>query len=394
MLARASFLCWRLTAVMLAATLSVGSSSCLATDCLDSDISCNPGLAAARAGAAASAAATKLFSKYLFVTSAGDTTFRSLRIDQTNGALTAISSLTPFGSGLDTALHPTLPVVYTTSNGATDGIQAYSFDSGTGVLSDFGTVTTGNFNTHRVAVMPDGSALYFNSVQAGSTRIFRVPLNGTGALQTPVLVNSSQPANSQFMAIESHGKGLYGTSSGAGGINMFQIQGDGTLAAQGSLTILGSFEPSWTHSSPDGSALHGVGGGNRILSYSINSTSGVLTELTNTFIAAATTTNSIAVDSGGAFVYIVDDTAPVIRTFTVNANKSLNSVATASVALTTSFLGLNCMSRDGRFLFVTRQAAGGEIHTYAVNGDGTLTFQSSLVIGNNLRSCVTSRDFE
>lgn len=328
------------------------------------------------------------FSKLLFTANSGDVTFRSFQIDQQTGALTLASTMSPAASGIGVDIHPTLPYVYTTLAGS-NGATSYTFDRDTGALTFAGSVSPGDSATHRIHVRTDGTALYFNSVQSGQTWIYRSPLS-SGVMQPTALVDSSEPANSQFLALHQTGNFLYGTSSnstgGVGGINTFLTNNGGALVFQGNTNINGVEEPSRALFTADGTGMFfATNNGTRLLSYTINQTTGLPT------VVSAISVNAVVVliHPNDQYLYVSDSTTPAIRLYQINADKSLALINTMNGLSGTNFV-TGCMDRAGRFLYLARFAGAGEVAAYKINSDFSLTLVSSVFAGNTVRECVTS----
>ncbi len=329
----------------------------------------------------------KPYSKFLFVVGAGDSTVRSFLIDQTTGSLTPASVITASVSGIGIDAHPSLPYVYQALNG-TDGVEAFRYDQDTAVLTSVGTVTTGNSNSHRVRVLADGTALFFNSVQCGTTCVWRVPLNN-GLLGTQTQVNNTIPNNSQWMDVDPRGRFLYHANNGGSyGINMFQINGSGALISQGSLTINGTEQPVQSVFNSDGTALYALVQNTRVLAYSINQTTGVLTLLSSDPLTGL----PILMHPRGTFVYAFNTGSGFARTYRINADKSLSPMVD-QIAGAVSFDNV-CMERGGPFLFLTKSGAPGVILTYRIGDDGILTQTASLTVSGSgsFQQCTTSID--
>ncbi len=380
----------RLAAICFLGILAPQTSACVSTDCLDHDASCHPQYLLGRSAAAALAAAgttwqpTKI-SKVLFAVGQNDNRFRSYLINQTDGTLTEVSSLAT-QQGLGLAVHPTLSMVYMSIN-VPNGASAFSFDSTTGVATAAVTQNPGNANTHRIRVMPDGSAVYWNTVQSGVTRIYRTPLNGSGVMGTPVVVDSSIIANSQFMNLDPTGKFLYQSNNNGttGGTTMFQTNSGGALISQGNLVIAGTEVITWAAFHSDGSAMYGITW-NRVLSYTIDPSTGVLTLVSSIPLVNA---QFILIHPNDKILYVIVPSVPEIRLYDINADKSL-SLRTTSAAGALSF-DRACMDRGGRFLFLTKSTNPGILNSYKILSDYTLSLSGSLTTtANNYGECETS----
>lgn len=327
----------------------------------------------------------KYYSRFLFVVGAGDTTLRSFSIDNTTGSLTPAGIVSPSVAGIGIDIHPTLPYVYQTLNGS-DGIEAFRFDQTSAALTSVGVVTTGNNNSHRVRVLADGNSLFFNSVQCGNTCVWRLPLSA-GLPGTQAQVNNTIPNNSQWMDVDPRGRFLYSANNGGGfGINMFQINGSSALISQGSITINGGEQPSEGVFNSDGTALYALVQNTRVVAYSINQTTGVLSLLSSDPLPGL----PILMHPKGTFLYAFNTGSGIVRTYRINADKSF-TVVTDQTAGGVSFDHV-CMERGGRFLFLTKFAAPGVILTYSIADNGALTPVATLTVSGSSQfmQCTTS----
>lgn len=325
------------------------------------------------------------YSKFLFAVSSLDTTVRSYTIDYSTGTLTQVTSL-PTVAAIGIDIHPTLSYIYYASNTGTDGILTARFDS-TGALTSAGSINTGNQNTHRVRVHPTGNAVYFNSVQLTNTRMFRAPLS-SGIPGAAVMQDASETSNSQFMALDPTGRFLYGTINLTGGVNTFTTNGGASLSPQGNTIIAGTEEPVRAQFLSDGSAMFFYTTTfARLMSYTINSTTGLPTAVSNLSVNAG----SLLIHPNQSYLYATDTASGGIRLYRINANRSLT--------LINYYTGIGgvgydngCFERGGRFLFLTKANATGVIQIVKINDDMSPTLVSSLTTGGNLVECTTSID--
>lgn len=327
---------------------------------------------------------TEYYSKFLFVVGGGDTTFRSFGIDETTGALTQISVMTPPGSGIGLDVHPTLPYVYQSLN-STNGVTSFSFDQSTGVLTLAQSVNPGNANSHRVRIPQDGTAMFFHTLQAGVTRTYRSTLT-SGSMGAPVMVENTLVANSQFMNLEPQGRFLYTANNAAFGINMYQTNGASTLISRGNLTINGAEQPVNGVFNSAGTALYIVTG-TRLVAYAIDQTTGVLTALSSDLTAA----NNLVLLPSERFVYAFEPGNFLVRIYRVNADRSLTFLSSQAAGATS--YDSSCVHRGGRFIFLAKTTNPAALLVYKVMEDGTLVLSSSIPsIGNNMFHCATSID--
>lgn len=321
------------------------------------------------------------YSNVLFAVSPGDVTYRSYRINQTSGALTPVSSLTPPGFGIGTDVHPTAAYSYMAINGG-NGVAAFQFDRDSGALTAAGSVSPGNNNTHRVRVLLDGSALYFNTIQAVNSYQYRTPVPA-GALGAATLVNSTLPSNSQFMNVEPGGRFLY--SNSGTGIAVFRTNSGGALVYQGNVPINGAESVIRAAFTSDGTGMFIASTANRVLSYTIDQSTGMLT---NVSIAAPGNVQSVVIHPNDQYLYVLRPGSGVVGLYRIGADKSLSLIADQSAGGASYDNG--CLDRGGRFLFLTNVLNPGAIQTQKILPDGTLSFSSSISTGVNLAECATS----
>ncbi|MCE9598764.1 MAG: hypothetical protein K8S54_12420 [Spirochaetia bacterium] len=340
-----------------------------------------PELALLLAGSATSAASP---SRFLFTVSAGDNMARTLRINEESGTLSLISSQPLAAAGLRTHVHPSLPVFYSTLNATPGGIDAFAFDSETGILQPAVTQRTsgGEDFSHAISAHPNGTMVLFSIVQP-ITQFYRSNLT-SGLPSAPALVSPALNANSQLAGLTPNGDFLY-VSRATGGLERYSVAADGTMIQLGNTTISGATISGRISFSSDSKFLYTTSSANDVASFSIDG-SGNLTPV-SLFAAGVTNLSNAFVNPGGTRFYVLSY-GNAIQTYSIASNGALTLLNQQSVASSTDFL---CLDRSGRFLFIGQAAgAGDQIYSYNINSDGVPVLTGSLGTGNLLRSCAAS----
>ena len=224
-------------------------------------------------------------------------------VDATTGSLTKLAE-SPFiaGTANSIAAHPTGKFIYVAG---TDGsVSSFHVNATTGALSRTGPILqTGNSSASVVAVDSTGRFAY---VANGS--IFSFSIDSNSGMLTPIAGGSLPVAGPpSLIAIDPNSRFVYvATRNISKGISGFSIN-----SATGALSaIAGSpFEPG----NATGIALDASGrfayvslwlGATQVLS--IDSSSGVLSQIPSSPYATGTYPLSVAIDPSGTFVYVAD----------------------------------------------------------------------------------------
>ena len=381
------------SAVAIAAALAAaGAGYCVNVECSPRDVACTPALALLRPDRSA-AGTHQFFSRFVFSVTSGDNLIRAFSLDESTGTLTQVSSLgtAPANSTLAMSRHPTLPILVFPENAPADGIHSVRFDATTGALSSGTSQATGNSNSHRAYVMPSGTQVLFNSVQAGNTKYYYGTIDSAGNIGAPGAPrDSSLPANCQAMSLHPTGNFFYTDGCPGGGIQRFSIDGAGNVANLGNTVYNGANSLGRAAFDAAGRMYVNSNTGN-VVSFSVDPSTGALGVISN--IATGNGgSNHLVVHTSQSRLYAIFPAQGDIQEYAIALDGTLSLVRTASVIPIGLQYERSCMDAAGRFIFVGRFNAAGTIITVRIADDGTLSAGPSVASGNTVTECVTSHD--
>lgn len=270
-------------------------------------------------------------------------------------------------------------------------ISMYTINSATGVLTPTtpATVPTGWF-PQEIAIDPLGRFVYTANTDDSTVSMFTVNQT-TGVLTptTPASVSTLVPgeplSDPNFLTVDPTGRFLYVTVSLSDDswVFMYTInQTNGFLTPTSPAMVLTGPIPFQVVVAPSGKfayVVNNLGGGeitDGVWQYTLNSTTGVLTQNTPAAVAAGNAPTEIAVDPTSRFAYVVNRLDNTVSMYTIDPNSgnlSLNATAanpTATIATGTEPFRIG-FDPSGKFVYVTNE--GSAVSIYTVNSDGTLT---------------------
>lgn len=270
-------------------------------------------------------------------------------------------------------------------------ISMYTINSKTGVLTPTtpATVPTGWF-PQEIAIDPLGRFVYTANTDDSTVSMFTIN-QSTGVLTptTPASVSTMIPGEllSQpgFLTVDPTGKFLYVSASDSDGatVSMYTInQTTGLLTPTSPATVLTAGIPFQVVVAPSGKfayVVNNLSGGTMtdgVSQYTLNSTTGVLTQNTPAVVPAGNAPTAIAVDPTSRFAYVVNRLDNTLSMYTIDpstGNLTLNSSATnptATIATGTEPFRI-VFDPTGKFVYVTNEQGPASIYT--VNSNGTLT---------------------
>lgn len=270
-------------------------------------------------------------------------------------------------------------------------ISMYTINSTTGILTPTApaTVPTGWF-PQEIAIDPLGRFVYTANTDDSSVSMFTIN-QSTGVLTptTPASVSTMIPGEllSQpgFLTVDPTGRFLYVTASlsDGGAVLIFSIdQTTGLLTPTSPAMVHTGGIPFQVVVAPSGKfayVVNNLSGGEMtsgVFQYTVNSTTGVLTQNTPAAVAAGNAPTAIAVDPTSRFAYVVNRFDNTVSMFTIDANTgnlTLNSTTTNPTGTITTGTTPFRIAFDpaGKFVYVTNEDSA--VSVYTVNSDGTLT---------------------
>ena len=303
--------------------------------------------------------------KYLYAQVDGgyeDTTILVFAIDSGTGVLTSVQSILAPGTGRSSgmAVDPSGKFLYATGfdNGAVDG---FTINSATGELTLIaGSPFVGGYPGESLSVDPLGKYVYAGN--RGGVAMYTIN-SSTGALSevagSPFLTSLGELGS---IAPDPTGKFLYidhnwamtavavdrsadtltvlntvktRSTSGSGRWSRFQISTGPTAL---------SYTPKFAY------VLNNTA--NSVSSYTINATSGVLTQVGSAVATGGNNPQAMATDWFGKFLYVVNQDSSTVSAFKVNPTTGALSVASGSPYATGPAPTGVAVETSGRFVYV------------------------------------------
>jgi len=278
--------------------------------------------------------------KFVFAQPNNDTTLYYAVINQTTGAIAAPANVTsPDNNGL--AYHPTLPILYAT---VASQIHPFSINAVSGLPTAGSVLAGGTANNIGIVIHPTGKFLYWGT-SGGSNNIYSAQIAADGSLSGVSATSTGGATTAWHPTIDPGGNYLYATDySGTAGVSYLSIS-----QTTGALTLIGNVAvPTPGQSTtidPTGRFLYSIGTANpdsTISVFSLNASTGV-----PTLVQSQTGLNSyatfMAVDPSGSFAvvgygasgvsgdkiisYSIDQQTGVLTQITVQTAANAQSVA-------------------------------------------------------------------
>jgi YVTN family beta-propeller protein len=363
--------------------------------------------------------------------------------ESSTGALDDVATQPPvdlISHGGDTPeqlrVHPDGGFLYVVYD-ATDNVGVYEISATDGTLTQVtgSPVASGGTAAADIAITSDGQYAYVAN-RSGEIGVFTI--DGSGLLVangTPLMAGGAPMP--EALAIESSGRWLYMLSQEvSGSVSLFEIQNDGTLVQSdcgtsqtcptGSVPEAIAIDPtgqfvSVTNGGGDTLSLYSIdqntgqltalsglasrdtpaavvyytdtneatvtprfayvvnGGGNSVSSYSINSSSGILSTL-GTPTVTGSNPSAIAIDLAGRFAYVSNSSSHNVSGYTISGTTgALSEINGSPFPLDTGSFGPKslCVDPSGRFLYVA-DTGSDTISAFGISStDGSLTLLAS-----------------
>lgn len=307
------------------------------------------------------------------------------QIDASTGGVTALSG-SPWNVGSDSglgalAVTPSGKFIYAANNFSNgtktvNTVVGFSVNASTGALTQ---LTGGPWNTQTgptsVAIDTAGKYLYVANTNPASVSGFSIDQT-TGAL-TPITGSPwSVGTNPQSIVIDKSGKYIYVINMTGCSISGFRItEATGVLTAlSGSPWSVGAntfpkraaIDTSGKYLYVTSNAVISATGYGRVYGYSIDASSGALTQITGSpWSTNRTEPRAIIVDTTGAYLYVADYSYAELSAFSIDAASGVLTQLTGSpLAL---YIGhVLCMTQDraGKYLFTNNIAS---LFSYSIN---------------------------
>jgi 6-phosphogluconolactonase (cycloisomerase 2 family) len=293
--------------------------------------------------------------KFAYVSNGGGNNISLFKIGN-NFALTEVMPRTPAGTNPSSmAMDTAGKFLYVANSGfiggvASNTVSSYTIDAGSGALSELGTPINVGFNPVFLTLSPSGKFLYVANGAGGTISAFTVDSSG-GLTQIP-----GSP---------------YSLNSGGVG-----TQGPG---------------PNWIAIDPAEKFLYVANLlSSNVAAFTINATTGALTQIPGQPFNAGTSPSSLAFDKTGTYLYVTNLTSNNVTAFVIGNTGIPRQLSGSPYSAGTSPVFIQ-LDPSGKFLFVGTESvtAGGakQILSFTINAQsGQLTPQA----GSNLASTPTS----
>jgi 6-phosphogluconolactonase (cycloisomerase 2 family) len=210
--------------------------------------------------------------RFLFVANTGSTRISTFSIDAMSGQLTFVSDSAPGDAYRHMISDPMRPYLYTTS-GASPNVRSWSY-SPAGTVTNITTQTFMAAGTAGgIALAPGGQALFVTDSTNDEINVFPVA-NGNLSARSPTSQNDVGP-----MAIHPSGRFLFAVSGGASPSSYAYTLDSTTAAITGASVQASMTGMSAARLSPLGRFLWVASSGGSIRGFSVNQTTGALSEL-------------------------------------------------------------------------------------------------------------------
>jgi 6-phosphogluconolactonase len=261
-------------------------------------------------------------SAHLYLASAGDSEVAGFAIDATSGALTALTG-SPYpagaGAGAIPAFSPGGGYLYV-MNQTANTVSGYSIDASTGVLTPLASAVATGTTPSWIAFTPNGQYAYVSD--SGEDAISQYSVSaGVLTPMTPATVAADELP--QDLTINANGTYLYApvaNGSTPGAVEVYSIGSSGALTAVGSTPA--GVKPVYLAIDPAGPyAYVSSSAGAEVYGYSISSSTGALTALTNSPFStgAGSLPQFITIDPSGRFGYTANEGTANITGFTISS---------------------------------------------------------------------------
>src|SRR3954469_12106348 len=305
---------------------------------------------------------------FAYVTNFQSNNVSAYTIDGSTGALSEIEG-SPFAAGVGptaVAVNRAGSFIYVANGGSfdfTDSVSAFAIDTATGALTNIGAASAGRSSLRSIAVAGD-SFVYTTSggSRVASFEIDAFAITTNGGLRAVDGSPFAAGSNPSAVAVDPSAKFAYVANQASQDVASF------TIAATGALTLTGRMPlpspPLWLTVHPSGKFLYVDG----ISAFSIDATTGALTEIEASRLAETVTT-SMAIDPSGRFAYVSSDRG--ILAYAINASSGTLTQINGSPFSSGGSFGSVTVDRSGKFLYMV---GGGGLHGYTINDTtGTLT---------------------
>lgn len=262
----------------------------------------------------------------------------------------------------------------------TPNVQIFAVSSSGGLTAD--TTNLAGTGSRPDAIIVAGHFAYVldstGGVQPGGISEFTVGGAGTlSAARTAVALSSSTVLatppktglNPLSMVMHPNGKFVLVANQGSNSISVYSVDSSTGLLTE----ITGS--PFATAAGPSGAVMTGSTlfvanqGAGTVSVYTVDATSGSLTQAAGSPFAAGTSPTALDVDSSGKFLYVADQATNSVLAFSIGSSGQLASISGSPIAAGTAPVNVRVV---GSSVFVANSGSG-NVSGYTIGGSGALT---------------------
>jgi 6-phosphogluconolactonase (cycloisomerase 2 family) len=285
-----------------------------------------------------------------------------------------------------------LTAVLTACGGSSNGKKIYVVGLGTPnvqilAVSSSGGLTADTTNLAGTGSRPDAILLTGHyayvldstgGVQPGGISEYTVGGSGIlAAARTSIAlssstVNATPPKtglNPLSMVMHSNGKFVFVANQGSNSISVYSVDSSTGLLTE----ITGS--PFATSAGPSGVAMTGNTlfvanqGAGTVSVYTVDQATGNLTQAAGSPFAAGTSPTALDVDSSGKFLYVADLATNSVLAFSIGSSGQLSSISGSPIAAGTAPVNVRVV---GSSVYVANSGSG-NVSGYSIGGSGALT---------------------
>jgi 6-phosphogluconolactonase len=299
-------------------------------------------------------------------------------VDPSTGALTPLNGF-PFSLGTNPEIiaHDPQNRFLIVTDAATSQLHVLAINNDTGALNEVSTppyAMLGNPNAE--VIDPTGSRVYVVSLNNGTVGAFSLSSSGMLTEITGSPFSTSASGNGTSLVMNQNGTFLYAQDTK--NIYVFSVDtGTGALVLQ--QTLKGPVQGSSLVVDPAQNYLYAVGGGtNSILTYSIDASSGLLTEAKLSAMVEQNGAYTISISPSGQFAYTIENNNDLVS-YSIN-----NGMFTpVGIVYPGVYGGQIAIDPSGSFVYVPQACSYcpsglyNVVHEFSVGSNGALTPLSS-----------------
>jgi len=305
---------------------------------------------------------------FAYVANQNSNDVSAYKVDSSTGALTPLTPIAAFNSGLSpasVAADPTGHCLYIANQqDLTVQMTVYTIDASTGELTpDPGLpVSVSEVSPIAIAFDPAGTFLFVANQATANVSVFAINAGTCALTEVP---SSPTPSGSlpSALAVDPTGTFLYVTNLGDNDMSGFRIN-----SSTGALTPLGSPFP--TGALPNSVAIHPSGkfafaanaGDNTISVYGLNPSTGALTSVSGSPFPTDLGPFSVAVEPTGKFVYVANLGAlgvGEVSAFSINTSTGILTPVSSLPFPAGSMSGFAACDPSGKFAYVANYGSTG-----------------------------------